>query len=180
MWRRRHIAVRSWRRVVGLGSVGLTATAIWPLSGDLVSSLVVVPLGLFAVAYAWWPRLLVTESAVEVRNLRTRRVHWQDVERIITADQVPNLPRVWRSLNRWFGRGGVKDVGYLGLCVTSRHGVVPVIALQAVSPWWNLRRTSPGWLVGIERRLRSTLQAARSGRSAVDAYRASRGMPESD
>jgi len=178
MWGSRQVSVRSWRRVVGLGLIGFAAAVVWPLSAD-PSSFVVVPLGVFAMVYAWWPRILVTDAGVEVRNLHTRRIAWRDVERVITADQVPHLPRGWAVLNRWFGRGGITKVGYLGLCVTCRQGVFPAVALQAVSPWWNLRTTSPRWLVRIEGRLRFALMAARRGASAVDAYRAGE-VPRAD
>ncbi|MCW2856167.1 MAG: hypothetical protein JWR52_1782 [Marmoricola sp.] len=167
---RRHVTVRSWRRVAGLGGVGALATFAGPFVGDPVASLLIVPTGLFAIAYAWWPRLRMTDEGIEIRNLHSRQVPWRDVVRIKVADQLPHLPKGWRTLHRWTWRSTTNDVGYLGVCVQTRVQGIPAVGLQVASPWWNLRSTPPTWLNQIEERMRSALRAAHRGDSAVDGY----------
>jgi hypothetical protein len=149
------------------------ATIAGPFTGDPVAAAFMMPAGMFALAYAWWPRLRITDTCLEIRNLYNHRIAWADVVRVKTKDQLPHLPKGWRTLHRWFGRiASTKDVGYLGICaMTNREGGVPAIALQAVSPWWNIRSTSPSWMDQIEMRLRTALKFARSGRSAIAGYR---------
>jgi hypothetical protein len=162
--------MRSWRRVTGLGLFGLAMsfTAVGAASSDPIFTAVFGPLGLFSLAYAWWPRLVITDDALEVRNWRTKTIPWNKVRRVHTADQLPHLGRWWSTLHRLAYRPlQAKDVGYLGLCVRTDSGTVPVMAFQGASPWMGVRSSAPGWLLRTNERVTEAMRAAHRGDSPL-------------
>lgn len=143
------MTLRSVRRVFGLTAFGLLMSlgALGGAHEDPAAAVAFGPLGLFALGYAWWPRIVVTDDSVTVRNLRSVSFPWTQVRRITVADQWPHLGKNWNRLHRWTYRPLLKhDPGFLGICISTDSGQVPVMAYQGVSPWFAVRSTAPAWL----------------------------------
>lgn len=115
------------------GLVVLSAGAV-DTPGDPPGA-IIAALGLFVVAYAIWPRLRVTRSGVEVRNLQTVAIAWRDLRRPKVEPQLPYLGRWWQRISSGAesarGGPGIGKQGYPGLVLRSHTmGVVPVLAVQ--------------------------------------------------
>jgi hypothetical protein len=98
------------------------------------------------VLLSWWPKVAVTDEALVVRNLRTHVVPWGEVTKVAIEEQLPELGKFWVFADSWFGRGG----GYTGLVIRQHaHRRTVSFALQGRSPFFNIGRREPPWLIRV-------------------------------
>ncbi|MDX6214216.1 MAG: hypothetical protein QOF82_3303 [Frankiales bacterium] len=133
------------------------------LTGD-PAALVFLPVGIFLVLFALWPRLVVDSHGVTVRNLRSRTVVWSQVKAARVERQLPLLGAPWK----WLGRRRGLDPGsggYPGLVLRTSVGALPVIAVQRQA------LLQGGFADRVAEQVTAARRAARVGHDPVHAAR---------
>lgn len=144
---RRTASFRSGTRLLIVPLLGIALAAFVGSDAGGVGGIVAgVVIFVLITALAWWPRVVVDERGIAVRNIRTYRFAWDEVAGLAVEDQLPELGRFWRVFHGIFGQS---DTGFLGLVVATRTRKVAAFALQATSPFfnplWGRRSTEPRW-----------------------------------
>jgi hypothetical protein len=163
---------RSWVRVSTWTLLGLlfTVGGVGGVDGGNPAAVVFAGLGLVVVAFAWWPRLVVTGDGVVIRNLTSTRLAWRDVAAIRVKPQLPYLGPGWRRIDAFSraSRGpGLGAQEYPGLVInTHSQGPIVFVALQR-----SVIFTRPGIAERVAAELIAARQAAAKHRDPVEAVR---------
>jgi hypothetical protein len=163
------VALVLWTPFGALLAVGGTAGA----TGGDPSAAIFAAIGVFVVAFTWWPVLVLSSDGLAVRNLRTRRMAWADVARVDVGSQLSHLGRFWRHVHL-VARGSSPRLAaqaYPGLLVHTRSaGTIAVCAIrQSV-----LDKSESGRAYRVVAELTAARRAAHRGDDPVAAVRALR------